>query len=69
MLVNDPGVGRDVGEQDTSPAQEVAAEITAAGGTAVADHRSIFTEDGARGARRRVRGCSAITENRHTGVL
>ena len=49
VLVNDPGVGREGGEQDSSPAQEVVAEITAAGGTAVADHRDIATEDGARG--------------------
>ncbi|MFR9802117.1 SDR family NAD(P)-dependent oxidoreductase [Pseudonocardia sp. RS010] len=50
VLVNDPGVGRGGEGGDGSPAQGVVAEITAAGGVAVADHHDISTDDGARAA-------------------
>lgn len=48
VVVNDPGVGREGGGSDSSPAEDVVREIRAAGGTAVADHHDISTEDGAR---------------------
>ena len=56
VVVNDLGVGldgRDSGNGDgdggAGPAQQVVAEITAAGGQAVADHHDIATWDGAAG--------------------
>lgn len=49
VVVNDLG-GSDAGEgADTGPAQEVVDEITAAGGTAVANTENIATWDGAKG--------------------
>src|SRR5690349_2784938 len=37
VVVNDPGVGGDGSGSDTAPAEEVVAEIKAAGGSAVAN--------------------------------
>jgi NAD(P)-dependent dehydrogenase (short-subunit alcohol dehydrogenase family) len=49
VVVNDLGVGLDGrgGEGGADPAQQVVAEIVAAGGEAVADHHDIATWDGA----------------------
>ena len=48
VVVNDPGVASDgSGDADATPAQAVVDEITAAGGTAIADHHDISTEVGA----------------------
>ena len=41
VIVNDPGVGRGGEAEDTSPADDVVAEITAAGGTAIANKDSV----------------------------
>ncbi|MGQ0481530.1 MAG: SDR family NAD(P)-dependent oxidoreductase [Pseudonocardia sp.] len=49
VVVNDPGVGKEGGGEDATPAQDVVREITEAGGTAVADHHDISTEEGALG--------------------
>ncbi|HEY9414964.1 MAG TPA: SDR family NAD(P)-dependent oxidoreductase [Pseudonocardia sp.] len=50
VVVNDPGVGKEGGGgNDATPAQDVVREITEAGGTAVADHHDISTEEGALG--------------------
>ncbi len=49
VVVNDPGVGPDgVGTND-GPADEVVAEIKAAGGTAIANHDTVATADGGEG--------------------
>lgn len=48
VVVNDLGGARDGTGGDGSLAQAVAAEITAAGGTAIAEHSSVATADGAR---------------------
>ncbi|MFL6110310.1 MAG: SDR family oxidoreductase [Catenulispora sp.] len=47
VVVNDLGVGLDGRAGDDAPAQQVVAEIVAAGGRAVADHHDIATWDGA----------------------
>jgi NAD(P)-dependent dehydrogenase (short-subunit alcohol dehydrogenase family) len=47
VVVNDLGVGLDGRDGDAGPAQQVVAEIAAAGGQAVADHHDIATWDGA----------------------
>jgi NAD(P)-dependent dehydrogenase (short-subunit alcohol dehydrogenase family) len=47
VVVNDLGVGPDGRDGDSGPAQQVVAEITAAGGRAVADHHDIASWDGA----------------------
>jgi NAD(P)-dependent dehydrogenase (short-subunit alcohol dehydrogenase family) len=46
VVVNDLGVATDGTETDESPADEVAAEITAAGGDAIADRSDISTPEG-----------------------
>ena len=48
VLVNDPGVGvhGEAGEPGARPADDVVAEITAMGGTAVADYSSVTSWDG-----------------------
>ena len=46
VLVNDPGVNLDGSGGDAGPAQSVANEITAAGGTAAYNTDSIATEEG-----------------------
>jgi NAD(P)-dependent dehydrogenase (short-subunit alcohol dehydrogenase family) len=48
VVVNDRGVAADGSGSDASPADEVVAEIVAAGGRAVANHEDISTWDGAR---------------------
>jgi NAD(P)-dependent dehydrogenase (short-subunit alcohol dehydrogenase family) len=50
VVVNDVGGDWDGTGQDPRPASEVAAEIEAAGGRAVAHHQDISEPDGARGA-------------------
>ncbi|MBW8802641.1 MAG: SDR family oxidoreductase [Catenulisporales bacterium] len=47
VVVNDLGVGPDGRAGDDAPAQQVVAEVIAAGGQAVADHHDIATWDGA----------------------
>ena len=47
VVVNDLGVEADGERPSTSPADEVVAEITAAGGSAVASHHDVADEDGA----------------------
>lgn len=49
VVVNDLGGGNDGSGADTGPAQEVANEIVAAGGKAVANTDNIATWDGAKG--------------------
>ena len=49
VVVNDPGVGTAGDGGDATPARDVVREITEAGGTAVADHHDISTEEGALG--------------------
>jgi NAD(P)-dependent dehydrogenase (short-subunit alcohol dehydrogenase family) len=46
VVVNDPGVAADGSTTDATPAEEVAAEIRTAGGTAVAEHSSVATPEG-----------------------
>jgi NAD(P)-dependent dehydrogenase (short-subunit alcohol dehydrogenase family) len=46
VVVNDPGVNVDGGGGEASPAEEVVAEITAAGGTATTDATSVTDFDG-----------------------
>jgi len=46
VVVNDPGVNTDGTGHDNGPADEVVAEIKAAGGEAVADYESVATVDG-----------------------
>jgi NAD(P)-dependent dehydrogenase (short-subunit alcohol dehydrogenase family) len=46
VVVNDFGGSKEGEGSDTGPAEDVVAEITAAGGTAVADTHSVGTEDG-----------------------
>jgi NAD(P)-dependent dehydrogenase (short-subunit alcohol dehydrogenase family) len=47
VVVNDPGGGVDGTGDEQRPADEVAGEITAAGGAAVADHHSVADPGGA----------------------
>ncbi|MGJ3508338.1 SDR family NAD(P)-dependent oxidoreductase [Enemella sp. A6] len=47
VVVNDSGVDADGTNPDASIAEKVAAEITAAGGTAIADTHDVATTDGA----------------------
>ena len=49
VVVNDPGVGPDGVGTDDGPADQVVAEIKAAGGTAVANHDSVATSARRRG--------------------
>jgi NAD(P)-dependent dehydrogenase (short-subunit alcohol dehydrogenase family) len=49
VVVNDPGVGPDGVGTDDGPADQVVAEITAAGGTAVANHDTVATAEGGEG--------------------
>jgi NAD(P)-dependent dehydrogenase (short-subunit alcohol dehydrogenase family) len=46
VVVNDPGVATDGTGEEQRPADDVAAEIRATGGAAVADHASVATPDG-----------------------
>ena len=46
VVVNDPGVGPDGVGTDDGPADQVVSEITAAVGTAVANHDTVATADG-----------------------
>ncbi|NQV05667.1 SDR family NAD(P)-dependent oxidoreductase [bacterium] len=46
VVVNDPGAATDGTGEESRPADDVAAEILAAGGAAVADHNSVATPDG-----------------------
>lgn len=46
VVVNDPGVARDGTGGDSAPADQVVAEIQAAGGEAVASHDGVETEAG-----------------------
>ena len=46
VVVNDPGVNTDGSGHDNGPADQVAAEIKAAGGSAVANYDSVATVDG-----------------------
>ena len=46
VVVNDPGVAADGTATEATPAEEVAAEIRAAGGAAVAEHSSVSTPEG-----------------------
>ncbi len=46
IVVNDPGVGPDGAGTDDGPADQVVAEITKAGGTAVANHDTVATAEG-----------------------
>src|SRR5689334_21868027 len=48
VVVNDVGGARDGTGDDKSAAEQVVAEIRAAGGEAVASHDSVATRDGAR---------------------
>jgi NAD(P)-dependent dehydrogenase (short-subunit alcohol dehydrogenase family) len=47
VVVNDVGGSRDGSGADATPAQQVAEEITAAGGVAIANHDSVATRAGA----------------------
>lgn len=49
VIVNDLGASVDGTGSSSSPADDVVAEITAAGGTAVANHNSVATMDGGEG--------------------
>ena len=49
VVVNDPGVGPDGVGTDDGPADQVVAEIKAAGGTAVANHDTVATSAGGEG--------------------
>ena len=49
VVVNDPGVGPDGVGTDDGPADQVVAEIKAAGGTAVANHDTVATAEGGEG--------------------
>jgi len=46
VVVNDPGVAADGTAMEATPAEEVVAEIKAAGGAAVAEHSSVATPEG-----------------------
>ena len=46
VVVNDPGVNTDGSGRDNGPADEVASEIKAAGGEAVANYDTVATADG-----------------------
>jgi len=46
VVVNDPGVAADGTATEATPAEEVAAEIRAVGGAAVAEHSSVSTPEG-----------------------
>jgi NAD(P)-dependent dehydrogenase (short-subunit alcohol dehydrogenase family) len=46
VVVNDPGVNTDGSGHDDGPADQVVAEIKAAGGTAVANHDSVASVEG-----------------------
>jgi NAD(P)-dependent dehydrogenase (short-subunit alcohol dehydrogenase family) len=46
VVVNDPGVNTDGSGHDSGPADEVASEIKAAGGEAVANYDTVATADG-----------------------
>jgi 3-oxoacyl-[acyl-carrier protein] reductase len=46
VVVNDPGVASDGTATEATPAEEVAAQIKAAGGAAVAEHSSVSTPEG-----------------------
>ena len=46
VVVNDPGVTADGQATDATPAEELAAEIRAAGGAAVAEHSSVASPEG-----------------------
>ena len=46
VVVNDPGVAADGTATEATPAEEVVAEIKAAGGAAVAEHSSVATPEG-----------------------
>jgi NAD(P)-dependent dehydrogenase (short-subunit alcohol dehydrogenase family) len=46
VVVNDPGVNADGSGHDNGPADEVAAEVKAAGGEAVANYDTVATADG-----------------------
>jgi NAD(P)-dependent dehydrogenase (short-subunit alcohol dehydrogenase family) len=46
VVVNDPGVSVDGSGHDNGPAEQVAAEIKAAGGSAVANYDSVATAEG-----------------------
>jgi len=46
VVVNDPGVGPDGVGTDDGPADQVVAEITKVGGTAIANHDTVATADG-----------------------
>jgi len=46
VVVNDPGVAADGTATEATPAEELAAEIRAAGGAAVAEHSSVSTPEG-----------------------
>ncbi len=48
VVVNDPGVSPDGTGQDQAPADQVVAEIKAAGGEAVANHDSVASMEGGR---------------------
>lgn len=52
VVVNDPGVQRDGSDGGGRPAEEVAAQIRAAGGRAVANFDTVATEQGAAGIAR-----------------
>ena len=47
ILVNDVGGARDGSSSEGSPADKVVAEVKAAGGTAIANHESVATAEGA----------------------
>ncbi len=50
VVVNDPGVATDGSQTGETPAQEVAAEISSAGGQAIADTHDISTSEGGEAA-------------------
>src|SRR3989337_1160475 len=54
VVVNDPGVSVDGSGHDNGPAEQVAAEIKAAGGSAIGNYDSVAT---AEGGERMVRQC------------
>jgi NAD(P)-dependent dehydrogenase (short-subunit alcohol dehydrogenase family) len=49
VVVNDPGVGPDGTGHDDGPADQVVAEITSAGGAAIANYDTVATGDGGEG--------------------